>query len=62
MFLYQVTEQRGEHSTTQLSQTFLVRWTGAPDRAGNILTNLGLVVTTTVTDDPEPFPTWNISW
>ena len=57
LLLYQLMEQRGEHSTTQVSQTFLVRWMGAPESDGNILTKLGLVVTTTFTEEPDPLPT-----
>ena len=56
LFMYQVMEQRGEHSTVQVRRTFFL-WIGAPDRAGNILTMVGLVVTTTLTEEPDPLPT-----
>ena len=57
-FLYQVMEQRGEHSTMQVNTTFFL-CIGAPERAGSILTKVGLVVTTTLNEEPDPFPTYN---
>ena len=48
--------QPAHKSIWVLPLTFFL-WTGAPDRAGNILTKVGLVVTTTLTEEPEPLPT-----